>query len=100
MHLCSIWWCWDHLGEVFREFLDISFDFDQKIWTIRDVTNPYVTAVSEAPFRSLVIGNYLWTITNDTECSKEVYSKYLSLTSCSNDQFTCNDGLCISIHQR
>ena len=78
----------------------ISFDFDQKIWTIRDVTNPYVTAVSEAPFRSLVIGNYLWTITNDTECSKEVYSKYLSLTSCSNDQFTCNDGLCISIHQR
>ena len=26
MHLCSIWWCWDHLGEVFREFLDQILD--------------------------------------------------------------------------
>ena len=78
----------------------ISFDFAENIWIIRDVSNPFVNAVSDAPFRSLAIGNHLWNITNDTECSKEVYSKYLSLTSCSDDQFTCNDGLCININER
>ena len=48
----------------------ISYNFTLNIWTMRDVTNPAVTAVSEAPFRSLAIGNILWTISNDTSCSK------------------------------
>ena len=48
----------------------ISYNFPLKIWTMRDVSNPSVTAVSEASFRSLAIGNIKWTITNDTTCSK------------------------------
>ena len=48
----------------------ISYDFTRNIWTMKDVTNPYVTAVSEASFRSLAIGNINWTITNDTKCSR------------------------------
>ena len=48
----------------------ISYNFSLNIWTMRDVTNPSVTAVSEASFRSLAIGNVLWTISNDTKCSK------------------------------
>ena len=48
----------------------ISYNFTLNIWTIRDVTNPTVTAVSEASFRSLAIGNIKWTISNDTKCSK------------------------------
>ena len=48
----------------------ISYNFTLNIWTIRDVTNPSVTAVSEASFRTLAIGNIKWTITNDTKCSK------------------------------
>ena len=48
----------------------ISYNFSLNIWTMRDVTNPSVTAVSEASFRSLAIGNILWTISNDTKCSK------------------------------
>ena len=48
----------------------ISYNFTLNIWTMRDVTNPAVTAVSEASFRSLAIGNILWTISNDTKCSK------------------------------
>ena len=48
----------------------ISYNFTLNIWTMRDVTNPTVTAVSEASFRSLAIGNIKWTITNDTTCSK------------------------------
>ena len=48
----------------------ISYNFTLNIWTMRDVTNPRVTAVSEASLRSLAIGNILWTISNDTGCSK------------------------------
>ena len=48
----------------------ISYDFTLNIWTMRDVTNPTVTAVSEASFRTLAIGNILWTISNDSACSK------------------------------
>ena len=48
----------------------ISYNFTLHIWTMRDVTNPTVTAVSEASFRSLAIGNIMWTISNDTTCLK------------------------------
>ena len=48
----------------------ISYIFTLNIWTMRDVTNPTVTAVSKASFRSLAIGNILWAITNDTKCTQ------------------------------
>ena len=48
----------------------IIYNFTLNIWTMRDVTNPSVTAMSEVSFRSLAIGNILWTISNDTSCSK------------------------------
>ena len=48
----------------------ISYDFMENVWTMRDVTNPEVLAVSQASFRSLAIGNINWTITNDTMCSE------------------------------
>ena len=48
----------------------ISYDFEENVWTMRDVSNPHVTAVSEASFRSLAIGNFEWSITNDTICSR------------------------------
>merc|ERR1712020_387473 len=48
----------------------ISYNFTLNIWTMRDVTNTAVTAVSQASFRSLAIGNIKWTINNDTKCSK------------------------------
>ena len=38
----------------------------------RDKTNPNVTAVSAAPFRSLGVGNHMWLVSNDTECGPEV----------------------------
>ena len=55
----------------------ISYNFTLNIWTMRDVTNPSVTAVSEASFRSLAIGNILWTISNDTTCSQGLYNSPL-----------------------
>ena len=85
---------------------------------MRDVTNPYVSAVSWAPFRSLAIGNHHWTITNDSLCQEGweglrtfllslsrllipgSHSKVLSLTSCASHQFTWNDGLCVDLQLR
>ena len=55
----------------------ITYNFTLNIWTMRDVTNPRVTAVSEASFRSLAIGNILWTISNDTKCSKGTEKKMI-----------------------
>ena len=48
----------------------ISYNFTLNIWTMRDITNPSVTAVSQASFRSLAIGNIKWTISNDTKCNQ------------------------------
>ena len=80
----------------------IEFDFEKAQWTIRDVTNPYIIAVSDASKKSMVLGNHEWTVTNDTICAKgrETYTAVLSLTGCTKYQFTCNDGLCISIDYR
>ena len=78
----------------------IEYNFEKKIWTIRDMTNPYVMATSSVPFRSLAIGNFEWDVINDTECSQETYTKVLSLTSCATDEFTCANGLCIPIAER
>ena len=80
----------------------IEFDFENAQWTIRDVTNPYIIAVSDASKKSMVLGNHEWVVTNDTICAKgkETYTAVLSLTGCTKDQFTCNDGLCISIDYR
>ena len=50
----------------------ISYNFSLNIWTMRDVINPNVTAVSEASLRSLAIGNVNWTITNDLLCSRGI----------------------------
>ena len=48
----------------------ISYNFTESLWTMRDVTNPDVLAVTKADFRSLAIGNINWTITNDYLCGE------------------------------
>ena len=48
----------------------ISYNFTESLWTMRDVTNPEVLAVSKASFRTLAIGNINWTVTNDSMCGK------------------------------
>ena len=48
----------------------ISYNFTENLWTMRDVTNPDVLAVTKADFRSLAIGNNNWTVTNDYLCGE------------------------------
>ena len=55
----------------------ISYDFNENVWRLKDKSNPFLTAVSEASYRSLAIGNYNWTITNDTSmCNHRSYSRF------------------------
>ena len=46
------------ISYVGRERSIISYDFDDEVWVIRDVTNPEVTAVSRVSFRSLALGSH------------------------------------------
>ena len=78
----------------------IKYDFQFNIWVIRNVNNIFVKAISSAPFASLAIGTFVWNITNDTRCSSEDSSMLLSLSGCNEDQFSCNNGLCIEIENR
>ena len=78
----------------------IKFDFQHNIWEIRNHNNIYVKASSSAPFSSLAIGTFVWNITNDTRCSSQDSSIPLSLSGCHENQFSCNNGLCIDIENR
>ena len=72
----------------------------KKTWFMFKSYDPKVIAESTATYGSLVIGNHEWTISNDSECSLNTVKKTLTLTSCSVNQYTCNDGLCININLR
>ena len=60
------------------------------------------TAVSDAPDASFMLGKYNWTVKGDSaKCAKDnVYTKELKLTGCKEEQFTCDDGQCVTMEER
>ena len=71
-------------------------------WTMTEAKHN-VTAVSESPKVSYVLGKHKWTIFGDPyECSLgKPYTTMLKLTGCDpEDEFTCDDGQCISMERR
>ena len=88
----------------------------QRHWEMRLVNNPEVWAVSNASIDSLLmgelwraglwqhpiflLGSHVWTIYNDFHCYGDSGVTTLSFTTCSEDQFTCNNGLCVDILSR
>ena len=46
------------------------------------------------------VGTYKWQMTGFDGCKFEPYSSLLTLTSCSQQEFTCFTGECISMEQR
>ena len=64
------------------------------------VTDPDISAVSTASFRDLALGNHEWRIKNDIKCQEGTFITTLSLTACKDDEYTCNDGLCLPIDLR
>ena len=46
------------------------------------------------------IGSYIWRVSGGDGCESEPYDALLSLSACSNDQFTCDDGRCVDMGGR
>ena len=78
----------------------IRYDSHNKMWNISVSHKPEVTATSKALFESLTLGNHEWEIMDDNGCKDGVEQKVLTMSTCSTDQYTCNDGLCINLDYR
>ena len=72
-------------------------------WILQDM-NTNITATTEASQHSFALGKHNWTISGDLNvaCSKDKpsYMIEMKLTGCADDQFTCDDGQCVRMHQR
>ena len=65
-----------------------------------DLTRPELVATSNASERSLLLGNFIWKIENDEQCSHGVTEQMLSLSHCNNNEYICDNGLCIDLEKR
>ena len=45
------------INYVGKEKSVISYDFEDEVWRIQDVTDPKIQAISSAPYRTLAVGN-------------------------------------------
>ena len=61
---------------------------------------PAVTGISRAAFGTLLLGNHEWEVRNDKGCKAGLLEKIFTLSTCSDEQFTCNDGLCVDLDLR
>ena len=72
----------------------------ERKWVMYLVNNNNTRAESRAALQTFVMGNNLWSIRNDYDCSLTDVETVLSLTTCGPDKYTCNNGLCIDIAKR
>ena len=60
-----------------------------------------IVATCDSELTSFVLGNHDWKVTNDFGCfSGGTEVKRVSFSTCSSDQYTCNDGLCVDLLAR
>ena len=83
-----------------KKHTQIKFDLDLYQWNMSVMNNPKIQGVSYAEFSTLVIGKNAWEISGDYACSAIAQVKVLSLSSCSVQQFTCTNGMCIDMFKR
>ena len=69
------------------------------MWRAVHFDHPEFLATSKALESSLLLGPQDWSVYNDS-CSEGTYTTRLLMTGCSDDEFTCNDGSCVSMSVR
>ena len=70
------------------------------LWRAENLDHPQFLATSTATEKSLLLGPQDWSIFNDS-CSKGTsYLTPLLMTSCSDSEFTCNSGTCVTMAMR
>lgn len=71
---------------------------EEKLWRISNERYPGVTAnVTVAKYP---LGSNTWRISGGDGCEGETYSAMLTLSACNDDQFACDDGLCVDMNTR
>ena len=74
------------------------FDPEVSLWKARSTKNRNFYAYSSAAAGSLLLGTHTWYFVWDT-CGSG-YMRNMTLTPCTDDQFTCQDGSCIDMKDR
>ena len=84
-----------------RVSTQIRYNNSSKQWILTDAVAS-VRAESNATKMSYVLGKHQWKVTNDVfKCYEgKPYTVYLKLSGCSQGEFTCNDGQCVTMEQR
>ena len=76
----------------------IRYNSKIKTWLLTVEHRPSIQATCGSSYSTFLLGNHEWRISNDTECfSGETEVKTLSFSSCSDDEYTCDDGLCVDL---
>ena len=79
----------------------IRYDTKERLWVLTIEHKADIVATCESELTSFVLGNHDWKVTNDFGCySGGTEVKRLSFSTCTLDQYTCNDGLCVSLVSR
>ena len=77
-----------------------SIEYAEKVWRL-NVINSDVTGISSASFASFTLGKHNWTIKGDDGCSSaDTYITELKMSGCQANEYTCNDGQCVSMDDR
>ena len=85
----------------------LSYDHDKGVWVMMQHkfgSEQKILATVKASLTNMALGANTWTVSNDTkECNTndgETYETVLTLSACSDSQFTCADGNCVKMEQR
>ena len=77
----------------------IWFEKDENKWKARSNNRKDFYAESEGSPLNLLLGKSTWTVFNDSlECKSSQIN--LTLSTCSDEEFTCDDGYCISLEEK
>ena len=65
------------------------------------IPHPRLGAISKSSHASFTLGKHNWTIIGDENCNDEnEYITELKMSACQENEFTCNDGQCVSMEER
>ena len=76
----------------------IRYNSSSLVWEARRAGWP-VVATSAASQKSFLVGTRQWTVQSDADCTNNS-SQRLSLVTCGENQFNCDDGSCIDLQYR